>query len=149
MLVWTEEYATGSRIIDAQHKELFRRTNALLEACDSGEGVQALNAVMNFMADYVVYHFGCEERLMEKLRYPGYLEHKLQHQQLIDDFVQSLEQMGAGKLSLPDVLRVHAFLSDWVRHHVMRTDKQMGAFFKTCGVDDDLDLVKDIVGELT
>jgi len=32
-LEWTDDLATGSEVIDYQHKELFKRINFLMEAC--------------------------------------------------------------------------------------------------------------------
>lgn len=35
---WTDELATGVNKIDNQHKELFKRINNLLDACNQGKG---------------------------------------------------------------------------------------------------------------
>ncbi len=35
---WTQDLAVGVKIIDEQHKEIFRRVDALLEACKAGKG---------------------------------------------------------------------------------------------------------------
>lgn len=37
-LTWTDDLAVGFGLIDSQHKELFSRFNALLQACREGKG---------------------------------------------------------------------------------------------------------------
>lgn len=33
---WTQDLAVGVKIIDEQHKEIFRRVDSLLDACKAG-----------------------------------------------------------------------------------------------------------------
>jgi hemerythrin len=79
MLVWTDDLLTGYKTIDDQHKELFKKVNALLEAMGQGKGKEQVAEVLGFLSDYVVSHFGTEEQLMQSRKYPGFLSHRLEH----------------------------------------------------------------------
>ena len=60
---WTEDLATGVNKIDNQHKELFKRINNLLEACNQGRGKNEVEKVIKFLDDYVIIHFSEEENI--------------------------------------------------------------------------------------
>lgn len=128
---WTQDLATGIEEIDNQHKELFNRINALIDACSKGKGKEELSGVLNFLADYVVMHFGAEEERMKALAYPDYEAHKKQHDGFIADFLdlkQKLEQKGP---TVDLVIKVNHFLFDWLINHIRKMDKVLGAFLKT------------------
>jgi hemerythrin len=144
MLNWTPEYESGSGLVDEQHKELFRRVNALLAACEFGMGKEEIEKTISFIEDYVDYHFASEEALMLKYEYPDYEEHKLYHDLLRSRYFKMKEEITSGRLSVPDILRLHAFLADWVRMHTMSVDKVLGAFLKSRGIEEELLLKEDV-----
>lgn len=67
---WLDQYSVGVESIDNQHKELFARINKLLDACSQGEGKKVLPEVLDFLGDYVVFHFSTEEKYMKEYLYP-------------------------------------------------------------------------------
>jgi hemerythrin len=126
----TENLATGSEVIDNQHKELFSRINGLLEACKQGKGKSEVERVIRFLEDYVVEHFAEEERYMTSLSYPGYGEHKAQHLEFMDNFFtlkKQFEEEGAG---LHIVVKTNHIVVDWLKNHIRRMDKSLGVFVK-------------------
>ena len=68
-LQWTVALATSVGEIDDQHKELFDRVNSLLAAIGLNKGRQEMEQVIQFLTEYVVLHFGTEERYMQKFGY--------------------------------------------------------------------------------
>ncbi len=69
---WNDNLTSGSPEIDTQHKELFHRINRLLAALETG-GVdrQEISNVIQYLSDYVVYHFGNEEKYMARSPIPA------------------------------------------------------------------------------
>jgi hypothetical protein len=57
--------------IDDQHKEIFRRINGLLDSCRQGKGKEDVGKVINFLDDYVVTHFGREEKYVIDNSFPA------------------------------------------------------------------------------
>jgi hemerythrin len=41
-MIWSDNFSVGVSSIDEQHKELFHRTNRLLEACQEGRGKEVV-----------------------------------------------------------------------------------------------------------
>lgn len=76
---WTEDLKTDILSIDIQHKELFKMTNELLEACKQGKGAKEVDKVIAFLDKYVKTHFETEEKYMVEYNFNGYDYHKLQH----------------------------------------------------------------------
>lgn len=128
---WTEDLATGVSQIDDQHKELFRRINGLLDACNHGKGKNEVDRVIKFLDDYVVTHFGKEEQYMIDKSFPDYPVHKEQHSQFIKNFSdlkKKLEDEGPG---VHIVLMTNRIVIDWFLTHIRKIDTKLGAFLKT------------------
>ena len=55
---WSEKlFGTGIPEVDEQHKELFSRVNALLDACSRGDGAAAVRSTLEFLEGYMEQHF--------------------------------------------------------------------------------------------
>ena len=65
---------TGDEMIDSQHRELIGKINDLLRSCEENANLRAAVQMLNYLADYTEFHFGEEERLQEKIGYPGIAE---------------------------------------------------------------------------
>jgi len=128
---WTDDLSTGSAAIDDQHKELFDRINALLEACRKGKGKGEVSQVIGFLDEYVITHFSAEEKYMETHHYPEIAKHKALHREFMDNFEdlkQELEDEGPG---VHLVVKTNQLVVQWLLDHIRKVDKALGAFLKT------------------
>ncbi len=130
-LEWTEDLATGSSDIDMQHKELFKRINALLEACRKGKGKTEVNEVVRFLDDYVVQHFSEEEKYMKKYDYARYGTHKAQHLEFIDNFSELKRQIEHEGPGVHLVVKTNHMIVQWLVNHICKVDRALGTFLKT------------------
>src|SRR5512138_2461518 len=85
-LEWTQALSVGVEEIDDQHRELFRRAASLLDGIHKGEP-EELGALIDFLYQYAVEHFGAEEEHMRRTRFPGYQRHKAEHDRFISDLL--------------------------------------------------------------
>jgi hemerythrin len=129
-ILWTPDLATTVDEIDRQHKELFRRINDLLDACNEGRGKEEVQKVIRFLQDYVVTHFGEEERYMEKYKYPQYRDHKVQHKEFMENFSQLKKQFDSEGPGVHVVISTNYIVVDWLRNHIRKVDKALGAFLQ-------------------
>jgi len=130
-LEWTEGLAVGHSLIDQQHRELLRRFDELMEACRQARGKERIVALLGFLDSYVATHFGEEERLMDRLAYPGTAEHKAQHRHFtgrLEALKTDLRDMG---VSSALVISTNQILLNWIIQHIKTVDVQFGAFLKT------------------
>jgi hemerythrin len=131
MVIWDEKYATGIPLIDSQHKELFSLTNELFHACTGGE--EKLQGVfketMGKMVEYVRFHFGAEQELLQRVKYPDYLEHKKQHDTMVLKILEAVKEFNEGKKFVPN--QFVRTLRDWILSHIAHYDKLYSAYIIT------------------
>ncbi|WP_438316304.1 bacteriohemerythrin [Candidatus Caldatribacterium sp. SIUC1] len=128
-LVWSDTFSVGVVVIDEQHKELFARTNRLLEACQEGRGKDAVQETLAFLGDYVKTHFATEEKLMVQYRYPGFDAHKRLHEGFTETFLR-LQKEAEKSVGVALVTQVNKTVVDWWVNHILKVDKELGAFLR-------------------
>ena len=122
-VVWSDSYKIGDSAIDAQHAELFRRTNLFLDASDSAS--MAEYAIQLYK--YTRSHFAHEEELMLGIGYPDYESHKQQH----EDLVTRLEVISSG-ISTMSVKKAEfeEFAVFWLLTHIVKCDTKLSDYIK-------------------
>ncbi len=126
--VWTSALAVGVNQIDEQHKELFRRINALIDAASQGKGKGEIGSVVDFLSDYVVSHFRDEEKLQIKSGYPGYQSHRAAHVKFMQDFTTLKKEFAQQGATSAMVIAVQRRVGDWLVNHIYKTDKELGSY---------------------
>ncbi|MCE1246679.1 MAG: bacteriohemerythrin [Firmicutes bacterium] len=124
----TPDLMVGYPKIDEQHKELIDRINALNKAMANRAGKEEVGKIIDFLDEYVIFHFNAEEKLMEQYKYPEISFQKTEHRNLISSvkkFKKDFETQGA---SATLVIQTHKFLSDWLINHIKKMDAKLGAF---------------------
>ncbi|HEY3320236.1 MAG TPA: bacteriohemerythrin [Planctomycetota bacterium] len=130
LLEWTDALSVGVQEIDRQHKELIARTNQLAQAIAEGQQKDALCATLKYLQDYVIEHFGTEERVMFYGGYAEYLEHRRRHSDFVmqlAEFGFELEQAGANP---PLLDKLYQWLATWVMHHISKDDVELCSFIR-------------------
>ncbi len=125
----TADLLTGHKLIDDEHKELFRAINDLMEACSSGKGRAHLESTFNFLEGYIAKHFQNEEKLQQSVNYPELTPHRLLHEQFKNktrSIGMILRKDGASMSALSEL---NMFIATLV-NHVRREDKKIADFIK-------------------
>lgn len=120
----TQDLLTGNALIDSEHRQLFAAVNNLMDACSQGKGRTQIQQTVTFLSNYVVKHFGDEERLQTQSNYPGYSAHKQFHdgyRRQLADVSQELVQAGPTVKALSDLNRVVGVLVS----HIRTEDKRL------------------------
>ncbi len=123
----TPNLLTGHIMIDAQHKELFKAINNLMDACATGHGRDNIKTTFNFLQNYTIKHFSDEERLQQSVNYPDYDRHIVLHEQykkLSAEVGDYLIKEGATIKTLADLNRAVSVLIN----HVKIEDKKIAEF---------------------
>ncbi|WP_298437300.1 bacteriohemerythrin [Geobacter sp.] len=122
---WRDDLLTGVREIDEQHRELFARFGALLNACNEGKGNEEVLRLFTFLDEYVVSHFSAEERIMRSCDYREYPEHRQQHQKFIRDLGELKRQFRDGGAGLSLVISTNQMMIEWLTRHIEKMDKEL------------------------
>ena len=128
---WRDNLATGNVDIDLQHKELFRRFNDLLEACNKGKGNHEVGNLLDFLSDYVKSHFAAEEDLQKKHGFAGYQDHKKKHDEFIRDLQDIKTEFHREGAGISVVIRTNKMIVNWLIKHISGTDKELATFLRT------------------
>ncbi|MDH4161703.1 MAG: bacteriohemerythrin [Nitrospirota bacterium] len=127
---WTPDLGTEVNEIDDQHKELFKRIDSLLEAWKQGKAHAEVDKVINFLTEYVVFHFGNEEKYMVKYGYTNKVQHLAQHDLFVKTFGRLKEKFMARGANAELIEEANQLLVDWLKNHIKYSDKALGLFLK-------------------
>jgi len=129
---WDESFSVGVRQFDAQHQKLVDMLNSLHDASQEGRSREVLGRIFHDLIEYTVTHFQAEERLMAASGFPGYAEHRMEHERLTARAVQLQEEFRKGKINVDlDVLN---FLVAWLGGHIKGTDREYGPYLNDRGI---------------
>lgn len=117
---WTNRYSVGVTQLDEQHQKILELINSLAQCMVSDQCQQAVPHVLNEMHSYILEHFGLEERLLLKVRYPRFNEQRDSHNGFIKQFSNFCAEVdGGGKETIQSLLD---FLTNWWDSHILRED---------------------------
>lgn len=127
-LEWNDALAVGHPVIDAQHREIFKRFGALLEACNQGRAQESLQELFGFLDRYVKEHFSVEEELMTRHAYPARDQHLAEHRLFIDQLVMLRKELETSGITPLVLIRTNKALIYWLTHHIRTVDCHLGDF---------------------
>jgi hemerythrin len=126
---WSDEFSVGIRVIDNDHKDLFRMVNALYAELEGGSSAKNIDALLTALGRYVEEHFAREEELMKTYNYPGLAAHKAKHRELTLD-VYALRKAHVSHPYKMDGEKLLMFLKNWLSNHIMRSDMDYVPYFR-------------------
>lgn len=131
LINWSEQLSVGLDTIDKEHRKLLDILNSMHDAMAKGKGKEMVGVVLQELVQYTVSHFAHEEELMRKHGYPDFETHKGIHQGVTRKVLDYQKKHSAGTINTIEVLN---FLTDWLKKHIMETDKKYGPHLAMKGV---------------
>lgn len=125
---WNPDYSVGVTEIDNQHKKLIDMIINLNKALADGKGKEVLGKLIKDLIDYTKTHFTLEEKLLEKAKYPMFDSHKKEHIAFVKKIEQFQIDFEKGKTLL--TVEIMNFLKDWLKNHIVGTDKKYESYLK-------------------
>jgi hemerythrin len=125
---WDPTLITGVPEIDRQHKQIFARLDSLLEAIRRGSSREEVGQTLAFLRDYVLTHFKAEEELMSEIAFPGLPSHRAEHDRFVRDLSVLTAEHSRDGASPSLILRVNSRVSEWLREHIQRTDRELAGY---------------------
>ena len=128
MLTWSEQFATGSALVDTQHRMLISKINELEKMlAGAPPSKAACDELLNFLGSYVSTHFKFEEGCMERARCPAHEKNKLAHAAFMDVFAKfKAKYLVEGPK--PELLKnLQVVAADWIKNHILSVDIQLKA----------------------
>lgn len=125
---WRKEMSVGNIILDLDHRYLISLINLIEAYLRDPEQTGMVMDTLNQLESYAKEHFQREERIQFAIKYSGYLEHKLSHQNLLSRLEEVMQEVES---SLPESAQainadaVAGLLRHWLIDHILKEDRQM------------------------
>jgi hemerythrin len=124
LIEWRKEYQTGIAEVDHEHQELVEIINELHEQIGSGASRDTVSSFLGEVFAKISAHFALEETVMRKHGYDEYADHKADHEKLLDDLRDIMDDFEAGagtdyKQALAVAVR------DWFVNHFKTKDARL------------------------
>jgi hemerythrin len=99
LLEWKDSYSVGIEAVDHEHRELIDLINALheeLTASGDGSGQRDSSAIFGDIYKGISSHFALEERFMREHGYDQLVDHKSDHERLLDELRDIMDDYDVG-----------------------------------------------------
>lgn len=124
-LHWKQDYDTGVREIDLQHRFFMDLINRMHEELQGSTDAHYRAALFEELSNYARFHFVSEENLMFKFGYPDLDHHRMMHRRLIDELSWRAQEKSYDA--------IFDFLVRWFVAHTVEEDARIGRFLARQG----------------
>ena len=123
LLSWKPAYSLGIPSVDLEHREMIKMINQLYAGLgEKAEADDIEDALENIYAG-IASHFALEERHMRDAGYAEYQDHKDQHEDLLDQIRDMMDDFERDPEAGREILQ--SCLSDWFGHHFATFDARL------------------------
>jgi hemerythrin len=123
MLTWREEFATGSVLVDTQHRLLIEKINKLEQLLTGASPSKTdCDDLVGFLGNYAAMHFKFEEQCMSRYRCPAHEQNKQAHEVFLGVFSKFKERYLAEGPKKELLQNLHATASHWIQDHILAVD---------------------------
>jgi len=124
LIEWRDAFRTGIASVDHEHAALIALLNQLHAATLAHAGAAAMAGFLGDLHDAIAAHFALEETLMQQSGYTGYAAHKADHERLLDEIRDIMEEQHANVDSMGDL---GPQLEQWFMRHFHSEDAKLHA----------------------
>ena len=120
LLAWRPEYGLGIPGVDHEHQELFDLINELHDHLFESESATTVVDFLGELFSKISGHFALEEKMMRDGRYAGLRAHKADHERLLDEIRDLMDDYEDGVHV--DLDRFALTLERWFSEHFSTHD---------------------------
>ena len=93
LIRWNEDFNLGVTEVDHEHQELIEMINVLHLSVQEGVTRKQVTEGLGEIFTQIAAHFALEEKFMRESHYAGYLAHKQDHETLLDDLRDIMDEV--------------------------------------------------------
>jgi len=93
LVKWKEEFSVGVVEVDYEHQELIALINELHRSVQEGVTRDQVVEGLGDIYAHIAAHFALEEKVMRESHYRALHEHKMDHEALLDDLRDIMDQV--------------------------------------------------------
>lgn len=123
LINWNEKFSVGVAEVDHEHQELIELINVLHRSVQEGVTRRQVVSALGDIYAQIAAHFALEEKHMRESRYRAYGEHKTDHEALLDDLRDIMDEVeDDGDF---DEQRLSIDLDRWFSEHFRTHDAKL------------------------
>lgn len=130
MLEWKPEYSVGVESVDHEHRALIALVNRIGALLALGQASDQVEAGLAELHRAIAAHFALEERFMLTQRYDQLAQHKADHERLLDELREMMDQLPGESLTTERAqaltMAVEAWFATHFQTHDARLHRQLG-----------------------
>ena len=132
LISWNTNLSVDIAEIDRQHQQLVKMINDLDDKMRQGKGKEVLGKILEDMIKYTANHFSTEEKYFAQFGYSGADDHIKEHKSFVEKVLSFQKKFETTRIGL--TTEILNFLSDWLKQHIMGSDKKYGPFLNAKGL---------------
>lgn len=130
VILWKPEMESSIELIDKQHKEILEAANTFIIKCRCNQDQAAAKDALQFLQQYVAYHFQAEETYQMKSGYPKYRQHQAVHSDLATQVKFLSVKLEASNFAEDEITNFHHFFGNLIIAHILGTDMEFFRYYK-------------------
>ena len=123
LLQWKSEYAIGIEAVDHEHREMIDLINGLHDSLSEPDTEITIAEFLGEIYAKIAAHFALEERVMRERGYDEFADHKADHERLLDDIREIMDDYELRGTFDDDTLATR--LRDWFGTHFSTKDARL------------------------
>lgn len=123
LIQWKDEFSVGVESVDHEHQELIALINELHESAQQEASTEKVIETLGEIYAQIAAHFALEENIMRSMRYRLYEEHKEDHEILLDDLLEIMDEIEADDVY--EEARLSQDLQRWFSEHFRTHDAKL------------------------
>jgi len=123
LLAWKTEYSVGVESVDHEHQEMIGMINELYKELHGRKDAESIEQFLGDIHMTISAHFALEERVMRQSGYGEYAAHKDDHEELLDQIRDLMDEFSSNAESGLSLLQER--LSDWFAIHFSTFDARL------------------------
>ena len=123
LIEWSDDFSVGVVDIDQEHKGLIDLINELYANLQQGASAEEIADFFGEIYANISAHFALEEKLMRESGYKEYAAHKKEHEQLLDEIRDLMDEYEQNSAINESVLS--ARLQSWFGEHFKTMDSRL------------------------
>ena len=123
LIKWKPTYSLGIPSVDFEHRQMIRMINKVYASLGDDAGPDEIESALEDIYAGIASHFALEERHMREARYEEFEEHKDEHEELLDQIRDMMDNFDQDPESSRETLQ-HS-LSSWFGKHFATFDARL------------------------
>ena len=131
MRKWSDDYNIGVESLDRQHRMLFTLANNFEAALNEGRGASVYDVLLRTLGQYIQYHFGVEDRCMQRYHCPVAQQNRDAHATLTARFAEFQQRDAEHGFDDGEACTLMTLIDEWLTNHICSIDVHLRPYVQS------------------